>query len=134
MKIWDLETGQEKLSLDGLHNDVIHCITWNWNGSLLATVSKDKKIRILDPRAKSVVKTGDGHQGLKASKVAWLGNTDRIVTTGFSKFRDRQYAIWDSKDLNKSLLMNNIDSSTGVMDILYDADTSLLFLAGKVWN
>lgn len=69
---------------------------------------------------------------MKASRVVWLGNSDRIATTGFSKTRDRQFAVWDSKSLAKSLAMSNVDSSTGVLDLLFDNDTSLLFLGGKV--
>lgn len=56
-----------------------------------------------------------------------------MATTGFSKSRDRQLAIWDASNLSKSLVMNNLDSSTGVIDIFYDNDTSLLFISGKVF-
>ena len=38
---------------------------------------------------------GSGHQGVKASKSVFLGDTNRIFTTGFSKLSERQYAIWD---------------------------------------
>lgn len=44
------------------------------NGSLLATTSKDKVIRIIDPRSGEVLRKGDCHRGTKASKV-------RIKTT-----------------------------------------------------
>ena len=32
------------------HVDTVYCISFNYDGSLLATVSKDKKIRVIDPR------------------------------------------------------------------------------------
>ena len=38
-------------------------------GSLLATTSKDKSIRIIDPRTGEVLREGDCHRGTKASKV-----------------------------------------------------------------
>jgi coronin-1B/1C/6 len=91
------------LSLTG-HKDTIQCIAWNYTGSLLATVrysllhpliiidiwhslqtSRDKKIRLFDPRAGSEpIKIADGHGGIKGSRVVWLGDRDRIVTTGVS--------------------------------------------------
>ena len=39
------------------------------NGSLLATTSKDKKLRVIDPRSTECLRKGDSHQGTKASKV-----------------------------------------------------------------
>ena len=38
-------------------------------GSLLATTSKDKSLRIIDPRNGEVLREGDCHRGTKASKV-----------------------------------------------------------------
>jgi hypothetical protein len=74
---------------------------------------------------------GEAHQGIKASRVKWLGNSNLIATTGFSKMRDRQFGIWDATNMSSALEMKNIDASTGVLDIFYDNDSSLLFLAGK---
>jgi coronin-1B/1C/6 len=69
---------------------------------------------------------------VKATRVCWLGETDRIATTGFSKFRERQFGMWDSKDLSKALAMPTLDSSTGIIDLAYDNDSRILVLAGKV--
>jgi WD40 repeat protein len=55
VKIWDIETGKELFSVDNHHGDGITSISWNYNGSLLATVAKDKKIRVIDPRKNTVV-------------------------------------------------------------------------------
>eukprot|EP01114_Cavostelium_apophysatum_P008322 TRINITY_DN2072_c0_g1_i1.p1 TRINITY_DN2072_c0_g1~~TRINITY_DN2072_c0_g1_i1.p1 ORF type:complete len:931 (-),score=272.47 TRINITY_DN2072_c0_g1_i1:40-2832(-) len=131
VRIWDLEAGKEAINLEGKHDDVVHSIAWNWNGDLLATSSKDKKVRVIDVRANQVVQVGEGHQGVKASRVIWLGDQNKLFTTGFSKMRDRQFAFWDASNLSKSLVMSNLDNSTGVLDVYYDNDSSLLFLAGK---
>jgi hypothetical protein len=37
-----------------------------------------------------------GHQGPKTSKVVFLGDTNRLLTTGFGKQFERQVAIWDA--------------------------------------
>ena len=39
---------------------------------------------------------GAGHQGSKASKVVFLGEKNRIFTTGFSRMSERQYGVWDA--------------------------------------
>ena len=43
------------------------------NGSLLATTSKDKKLRVIDPRSTECLRKGDSHQGTKSSKVSNSG-------------------------------------------------------------
>lgn len=55
VKIWDVEHGaQEKLSIPG-HEGFVTSMTWNEEASLMATTAKDKMLRIIDPRAKSIV-------------------------------------------------------------------------------
>jgi coronin-7 len=106
-------------------------MSWKGDGTTLVTASKDKKIRLLDPRANSCLADVDGHPGVKESKVLYLGSSDYIVSTGFSKSRERQFALWDTRAFAKPLTRPGLDSATGVLIPLYDEDTSMLFLAGK---
>lgn len=71
------------------------------------------------------------HSGSKASKVVYLGSTGRLLTTGFSRHSDRQYSVWDENDLGKPLFSDTIDSSSGIVFPFYDADTNVVYLAGK---
>ena len=49
-------SGAEQLAvLEGYHPDIIYSFSWNYNGSLLATTCKDKKIRVIDPRRNEVI-------------------------------------------------------------------------------
>lgn len=75
---------------------------------------------------------GPCHVGSKASKVVYLGDTGRLMTTGFSKFSDRQWAIWSQQDLSKPLHLETIDSSSGILIPYYDYDTKMVYLVGKV--
>lgn len=36
------------------------------------------------------------HYGLKGARVTFAGKLNKIVTTGFSKRSERQFAIWNS--------------------------------------
>ncbi len=54
VKIWDIERGVAAFSVDGQHTDIIQSKDWSPNGALLATCSKDKKLRLLDPRQQKV--------------------------------------------------------------------------------
>lgn len=128
--VWNIAKGQAVNAIE-CHTDAIYSMSFNRNGSLLATTCKDKKIRIIDPRTAEVLRKGDSHQGTKASKVVYLGDTGRLFTTGFSKYSDRQYGVWSQHDLSKPLAMESIDSSSGVLFPFYDHDTRMIYVAGK---
>ncbi|TRY68766.1 hypothetical protein TCAL_11657 [Tigriopus californicus] len=128
--VWNIAKGHAVNIID-CHVDTIYSMSFNRNGSLLATTSKDKLIRIIDPRSGEVLRQGDCHKGTKASKVVYLGDTGRLFTTGFSKFSDRQYGIWSQNDLSEPLAMENIDSSSGVLYPFYDHDTKMVYVGGK---
>ncbi|KAI8366059.1 uncharacterized protein BYT42DRAFT_588755 [Radiomyces spectabilis] len=130
IKLWDIEKGQEKQEITG-HTEIIQSLAWNYNGSLLATTCRDKRLRIFDVRSNKIVQEGPGHQGIKGSRVVWLGDTDRLATTGFSKMSDRQLYLWDANDLAKPLKTEFIDTSSGILMPFYDADTKMLYISGK---
>jgi len=128
--VWNIAKGQCVNVID-CHEDTIYSMSFNRTGSLLATTSKDKSIRIIDPRTGEVLREGDCHRGTKASKVVYLGDTGRLFTTGFSKYNDRQYGVWSQNDLSKPLAMELVDSSSGVLFPYYDHDTRIVYVAGK---
>jgi coronin-7 len=73
------------LAASAEHTDVIQSLSWKKDGTLLATSCKDKQVRILDPRlpTNSFTHMANSHQSIKDSRVVWLGDTGRILTTGF---------------------------------------------------
>jgi len=131
VRVWDIEAGAAKCVLGGLHSDIIMSASWSHNGSLLATSSKDKKIRVLDPRGSKVVAEKEAHAGTKGSRVIYLGKTDKLLSVGFSKTSERQYAMWDPRKIDEPLTTENIDTSAGILMPFYDNDLNVLFLAGK---
>jgi len=128
VKLWDIETGQANVTLEG-PKDIIQSLAWNYDGSRLACTSKDKKNRIADPRTGKFEVEGAGHEGVKGSRCVWVG--DKLFTVGFSRGSERQYALYESTDLSKELLMKGIDNSSGILMPFYDDDTKMIYLAGK---
>nr|XP_048677527.1 coronin-1C isoform X2 [Caretta caretta] len=53
--IWNVGTGEALINLDDMHLDMIYNVSWNRNGSLICTASKDKKVRVIDPRKQEIV-------------------------------------------------------------------------------
>jgi len=94
-------------------------------------VSKDKMVRIFDPRSKKLLQEGFSHDGARGARVCWLGKTGKICTVGFDKGSQREIKIFDASDLSKPLSTTTIDVSPGVLVPYYDEDTSVLFLWGR---
>lgn len=130
VKIWDIEAGPPKLTLK--HNDVIQSLSWSADGSLLVTTSRDKKLRIWDVRQERPAHEGPGHPGAKNSRAVWMGEHDRIATTGFSRMSDRQLGLWDARNPTEPIGgFQILDSISGVNMPFWDDGTQCLYLAGK---
>ncbi|XP_055610581.1 coronin-1A-like [Uranotaenia lowii] len=129
--VWDIGSADKPLlNVINVHVDMIYSLAISRDGALIATTSKDKKLRVIEPRSGIVVSEGICHMGTKCSKTVFLDN-NRILTTGFSRHSDRQFAIWDQHDLVKPLVQEVIDSSSGVVTPYFDYDTRMIYLAGK---
>jgi coronin-1B/1C/6 len=129
-KIWDIEAGTPRLNLK--HNDIVQSLSWSANGALLVTTSRDKKLRIWDVRQEQAVHVGPGHTGAKNSRAVWMGEHDRIATTGFSKMSDRQLGLWDIRSPAEPINgFEMLDSISGVCMPFWDDSTQCLYLAGK---
>lgn len=64
--IWNLDVGEPVKMID-CHTDVILCLSFNTDGSLLTTTCKDKKLRVIEPRSGRVLQV-EPHVVL-----SWLG-------------------------------------------------------------
>ena len=71
IKIWDIETGSEKFSTEDFP-DYPTDVTWSYDGSILATVTKKKQLQLVDPRENAVmsVRTSAPHPQCDQSAVA----------------------------------------------------------------
>lgn len=99
VKVWNVQKPDQNLTYSG-QNDPCLSLEWNWNGSLIGTVWKDKMLRVIDPRANKFAAETRSHEGAKSQKFCWLGE-DNCLSVGFSKDMHRQYFLWDTKNFDK---------------------------------
>ena len=104
---------------------------WSYSGSLFCVSSKDKMHRIFDPRENRVVAEYAAHDGTKCSKMTWLGETPRTITTGFNRASQREWKMWDLRNLSKAIAHDSLDQASGTLFPFFDVDTNMLYLAGK---
>ncbi|KAM4603976.1 coronin-2A [Polymixia lowei] len=132
--IWNLDCPEQVIKNPvrtiSHHTDVVLSMSFNMDGSLLATTCKDKKIRLMEPRTGHLLRDANCKTH-KASKVLILSNLKMLLTTGSSRWNVRQIALWDQDDLSVPLLQEDLDGSSGVLFPFYDPDTHMLYVAGK---
>lgn len=56
--IWNVEAGEIVTEIE-VTTELIQSICWDYNGSRIALTSKDKKIRIVDPRTGELIKVSE---------------------------------------------------------------------------
>ena len=66
VKMWDIEKPEGPRAVLSGHGDAIQSLAFNPSGNLLVTTSRDRKIRLFDPRASGeAVRVAEGHGGIK---------------------------------------------------------------------
>jgi len=130
VKVWDVNVGKAVTDAKD-HTDSIGSVAWNYDGSVMATACKDKKARIIDPRTGVITATLAAHEGAKGSRCLWLGTKGTLMTVGMTKLSEREFRIWDPRNLSAHLCHKRIDTSSGQLMPFYDNDSSMLYLAGK---
>ncbi|KPP61753.1 coronin, actin binding protein, 1B-like [Scleropages formosus] len=126
-----LLSAEQVYRLADVHMDLIYSVSWNREGSAVCTTSKDKALRVIDPRRSTVLKVREkAHEGTRPMRAVFLSD-GKILTTGFSRMSERQLALWDTADLSEPMIMQEMDTSNGVLLPFYDPDTSMVYLCGK---
>jgi coronin-1B/1C/6 len=95
--------------------------------------SRPSKSRLVSAPSRMTSANGKkGHLGAKNSRAVWMGEQDRVATTGFSKMSDRQLGLWDIKVPNQPIGgFKFLDSISGVCMPFWDDGNKILYLAGK---
>lgn len=85
IKLWCLQTMTEKLCLKG-HTDQIFDFAWSPCGVYGASVCKDGKIRIYNPRkSENPIREGPGPVGTRGARISYAIEGHYILCTGFDK-------------------------------------------------
>ncbi|XP_055973044.1 coronin-2A [Sorex fumeus] len=132
--VWNLDTTESVITspvkMIHCHQDVILSMSFNADGSLMATSCKDRKIRVIDPRTGTCLQESS-YKEHRASKVLFLGTLKKLLSTGTSRWNNRQMALWDQDNLGMPIVEEDLDGSSGVLFPFFDEDTNMLYMVGK---
>lgn len=127
VRVWDME----QAGFGGLVSAQLAaqptCLRWNETGSLLATVTRNRTLAIIDPRCAEGVPANPANptnptqlsasvvgqvlncnEGAKPARCEWLTgarvhNEHWLLTCGFSKSTAREMVVWDLRMLTSSV-------------------------------
>lgn len=128
MKVWDVETGQEKYSLST--PDVPFWMDWNSTGSELVTSIKGGVNMRVDPRTQNPI-TSQGVHNTKAWRCVYADNKNKMLGCGWNRKGQRSMVVWDPRNFDTPLHDQDIDRGSGCLNPYYDEDTSILYTVGK---
>jgi coronin-1B/1C/6 len=134
---WDVARQQQISSVDC--KDACQSLDWDFFGRLQCGVFKDKALRVVDPRSKTIAQESmNSHQGNKASRAIWLSSRNQpsdsgnfIASCGFAPGAKREMFLWDTRKMSDPVWTNQLDNNSGVIYPFFDECTGLLLLVGK---
>uniref|UniRef100_A0ABM5EZT7 Coronin n=1 Tax=Pogona vitticeps TaxID=103695 RepID=A0ABM5EZT7_9SAUR len=132
LRVWDVRAGRQELKLDG-HRDQIFSLAWSPDGRRLASVCKDGKIRVFEPRQSSeCLQEGPGPEGSRGARIVWVCGGQYLLVSGFDSQSERQLSLYQAKSVTDGpVAVVNLDVSPSTLIPFYDPDTSMVFLSGK---
>lgn len=71
------------------------------------------------------------HEGARSSKITYLGTKEKLVSVGFTKQSQRQFKVWDPRNLSKEIKKIDIDQAAGASCVYLHI---IVFLGGgRLW-
>jgi len=131
VKMWDVSTGVVARDFPSAYKGQLTSVSWNYTGAVCATASKDKALRIVDPRASNIVAEVQAHTGAKGFRAVWCGRKEAIVSIGFTKTAEREISLWDPRRIGSPVFNLKLDNSPAAPMPFYDNDTGVLYVGAK---
>jgi len=124
VQVWDVRGGTEKSCIEGFHADSIIDIQFDPYGHLIATTSKDGKVRVLDVRAQTTIAVMEVKECLRDTQVIWVSR-NLLLVIGTGKGSRRSLSMWDiatqtclkthDHDMNSATYLPYYDRSIGIL-------------------
>lgn len=127
--LWDIGAKTMLQDIEGFHNDTVTDIQFDDRANLLATVSKDRRVRVLDIRGQETVAEIEIKEGLRDTMLCWV-SADILLVMGTGSQSQRSLSLWNVRE-KKCLKTLNIDKSSSTFITHYDRDMNLLFVANN---
>ena len=122
-KVWDAQTGQERISLRGHTSDVVD-VAFSPNGQQLVTAGRDGTVRVWDLTNGQELTQLQG-QTAQVQRVAWSPDGSTIASAG----QDQVVNVWDAKTF-EPMSYSPLTTVSPLLSIAYSPDSSLIAAGG----
>jgi WD40 repeat protein len=137
VRFWDVAEQKEVCEAIEVDYDTkITSIGWNYDGTKLMAATMGE-VLMADIRASNKggkhnnILSKKPHAGGKGMKCQLLRDENYFCTIGFARMAARELKVWDIRKTDNAITTEKIDNGSGVLQPLYDFDTSCLFLAAN---
>ncbi|ETV99986.1 hypothetical protein, variant [Aphanomyces invadans] len=133
IRLWDVGAQTARQVIQKF-DDAPWNVSFNFDGTLLATISRDKVLRVIDPRANRTAAMACAHDGAKAQKVLWCAqhlSSSTLVTVGFTARSERQVFLWDARNLLDPVCQTTLDTSGSALLPFYDESANVIYLVSR---
>ena len=131
--IWNAIQGETVCEVNA--EDTPTWVNWSPNGVLVGATTKNKFMRVFDPRNNKEIMKHQINEGFQSAKFAWIDN-DTFVTTSWNKAGMKILKLWDLRKVNEDLTSSEvtstqIDTSKTVTTPYVDRESKLVYTIGK---
>ena len=131
--VWNVIQGETVCELNA--EDTPTWVNWSPNGVLIGATTKNKFMRVFDPRNNKEIMKHQINEGFTSAKFAWIDN-DTFVTTSWNSSGAKLLKLWDVRKVNEDLTNQEvtsvqIDTSKTVTTPYVDRESKLVYTIGK---
>ncbi len=117
IKIFAVETGELLRDFGSIHSDTVLGLDFSPDGTMLASASADKTIRLLDIATQTQIRTLEGHTH-HVLAVAWQQNGSNIVSAS----ADQTIKAWDSETGQSTRTVGGFPKEISALDFVQATD------------
>jgi len=110
--------------------DAITDIAFDGRCKLIATVTKDKRVRVVDPREQKTLAEISPAECERDTRVWWNGY-NRLLIFGFASGGRRQVSLYDLERPEKPLATQLLESNNATIIPHFDDDTGVIFVGNN---
>lgn len=117
VKLWDVATGELKLTLKEPHSDTVNCVQFSPDGTQLATCGADRFIKLFNLADGAFVRSFEGHTHHVLS-VTWRADGRILASSG----ADNAIKVWDARTGDQSRTIQGFEKEVSTVRFVGEGD------------
>jgi len=134
--VFDIGAASDKevlVSKSEPHEDFVSQVVWDYEGERFFTFGKEQILRCFEARSGKLLQQASNaaHHQKRGIRIASMGKSNLIVTTGFSALNAPELKIWEMDNLDRCIITHPCGEGSGCLFPFFDPDTNVLYVAAR---